>query len=1437
VKRNFNFGVGFLILTVMQKFLWFFRLLFCVILFSISAITSYAQMVYIPDTNFRTTLMALGYGSCITGDSINASCPMVANATTLDVSSYGISNLQGIQAFTSLTDLTCTFNNVTTLPSLPNTVTTLYCHSNQLTSLPVLPNSLIYLNCIGNQLPSLPVLPNTLNYLFCSDNPLSSLPVLPSSLTQLDCESCQLTSLPALPVFLDSLNCPLNQLTTLPSLPNSLSYCVCYGNQLTSLPTLPNSLTKLYCSYNQLTSLPSLPGTLSLLECGNNQLTSLPALPASLTSLDCRYNNLTSLPALPNSLTYFTCEANQLTSLPVLPNSLPALKCHYNLLTTLPALPNSLTYIQCNNNQISSLPALPNALNNLYCNNNQLTSLPALPNSLNILYCGYNQLTSLPALVNLTYIDCRNNQLTSLPVLSNSLTRLYCCFNQLTALPSLPGTLSLLDCGNNLLTSISPLSNTLVTLYCNNNQLTSLPTLPDSMYALQCYNNPNLYCLPQLNRINYLNFSGTGVSCLPNFGNVTNSIPALGSYPLCDLFNPNGCLFFWNISGRSYFDADQNCAFNSGDISQPNIRMQLYLNNNLVQETFTVAGGYYSFDTDSMTVYETRLDTTDIPFSVICPASDAYPDTISAGDSLKYNRNFVLKCEAGFDVGAWSVVGVNGFRPAGYTRVNIGAGDISNYYGVHCAAGIGGTVSVVLNGSVSYISPAPGAIAPTSVSGDTILWNIADYGTTNLSASFNIIVQTDTTAAIGSQVCFSVNVTASSAGDNNLSNQSLIHCFTVVGSFDPNEKEVSPVGGVDVGGNRWLTFTIHFQNTGTAPAEHIYIMDTLDADLDISTFQLLGYSHPTVVQIFEGGIARFSFPNINLPDSNSNEPASHGYIQYKIKLQNGLPLGTQFQNTAYIYFDFNPPVVTNTTINTLSSIPSVVLSSNSSVCSGNCTNISAAVSNGLPPFTYLWTPNIGSGAGPFLVCPTSTTTYTVVVTDAVNFTSSSTQSIIVNPLPTASITPNGPTIFCAGNSVLLTAGGANNYLWSSSSTSQSITVSSSGNYFVTVTDGNNCSASTSLSVTVYSLPTASITPNGPTTFCSGNSVMLTAGGANNYLWSNSSTSQSITVSSSGNYFVTVTDGNNCSASTSLSVTVNPLPTASITPNGPTTFCAGNSVILTAGSANNYLWSNSSTSQSISVSASGNYLVTVTDGNNCSASTSLSVTVNPLPTVSISPNGPTTFCAGNSVLLTAGGANNYLWSSSSTSQSISVSTSGNYFVTVTDGNNCSSSASLSVTVNPNPPVPNITQILDSLVSDLADGYQWYFTSVVIPGATSRSYLPIQNGNYSVVISDVNGCTASSTDYPFILTGTGSIAEKNEILIYPNPAGNQLAVSSWKLAIHRVEVCDVVGQLILIKNQETSSQQQVVIDVSKLRAGIYFLQVKTEMGIVVRKFVKQ
>lgn len=562
--------------------------------------------------------------------------------------------------------------------------------------------------------------------------------------------------------------------------------------------------------------------------------------------------------------------------------------------TTCPTVVGT-TNISCYGNNIRDLTGIQyfDSLIALNCTNNRLTFLPPLPNSLTRLLCPYNQLVSLPVLPNsLTNLRCIDNQLISLPALPNNLVTLDCYHNHLVSLPALPSNLFSLDCSYNL--------------------LTNLPELPDSMFNCNIGNNP-LVCLPQLKRIVNFGLQNTNVTCLPNSGNITNSTPPLNLLPLCDLFNNSGCDVFWNISGKTYRDANLNCNEDNGENSLTSIPVKLRSSGFFLQQTLTVFNGDYTFATDSGS-YEITIDTAGLPFYVMCPAGGSYFDTITPLDSLHYNRDFALECKPGFDLAAWSISAPR-FLPAGFTTVVIGAGDLSSFYGVHCAAGVSGTVTVTITGAVTFISPDTGALTPI-VNGNTLIYNIANFANVNFFTDFNFILQTDTTAPLGSQVCFTVSVTPTT-GDNNPANNTLTHCFTVVGSYDPNDKQVYPLNDIDINGERWLTYTINFQNTGTDTAIHIYVTDTLDNDLDVSTFQLLAYSHQPLVQLKENSV-RFNFPNIYLVDSNTNEPLSHGYVQYKIKLKDNLPIGTSINNTAFIYFDFNAPVVTNTTTNMIS---------------------------------------------------------------------------------------------------------------------------------------------------------------------------------------------------------------------------------------------------------------------------------------------------------------------------------------------------------------------------------------------------------------------------------------------------------------------------------------------------------------------------------------
>lgn len=232
-------------------------------------------------------------------------------------------------------------------------------------------------------------------------------------------------------------------------------------------------------------------------------------------------------------------------------------------------------------------------------------------------------------------------------------------------------------------------------------------------------------------------------------------------------------------------------------------------------------------------------------------------------------------------------------------------------------------------------------------------------------------------------------------------------------------------------------------------------------------------------------------------------------------------------------------------------------------------------------------------------------------------------------------------------------------------------------------------ARTAVILTINSVPGATSSAAGPTTFCQGGSVMLTASSGTSYLWSNGATTQSITVTATGNYTCAVNTATCTSTTPAITVTVNPKPAASVTAGGPTVMCQPNTVVLTASAGSSWLWSNGATTQSITVSTSGNYSVTVTNASGCVSdpSVAIPVTVSPQPAVQISAAPYTRLLPGLSTTLTANvtppGTYNYIWMKNGviipgalgSTLTVHLDQLGSYSVQVTNAGNCSNTSSI------------------------------------------------------------------------------------------------------------------------------------------------------------------
>ena len=475
-------------------------------------------------------------------------------------------------------------------------------------------------------------------------------------------------------------------------------------------------------------------------------------------------------------------------------------------------------------------------------------------------------------------------------------------------------------------------------------------------------------------------------------------------------------------------------------------------------------------------------------------------------------------------------------------------------------------------------------------------------------------------------------------------------------------------------------------------------------------------------------------------------------------------------NTTYIVTGINATGCSGTASRVVTILPSVnpTITGSDNICSGNSTTYTASTGA-----SFLWS----TGATTSQIIVSSANTYSVTVTSSNGCVGTTSKTLTVNQNPTATITGNNT--FCSGSSTTLSSvssiagsGSITGRQWRlngtniTGATNTTYSANSAGTYTVVITNSNGCST-ISPSFSVTSISGISVSISGNNSICPGSQTTFTASpSGNTYLWSNSSTTQSITISSAGTYNVTVTDVNGCSGTATRNLTVITNPTITITGNN--SICLGNSTTLTANGATSYVWNTNATTASITVSPTVNttYTVTGTFSSGCTASTSLGVTVNSNPTVNI--GGSNSICQGGSVVLTASGATTYLWNNGLTTTSITVSPTVNttYTVTGTNATGCSGTASKIVTVNANP-TPNATNngplCVGSTLNINCDPsfttYSWTgpngFTS-----STKNNSIPnaqvINSGTYNLTVTNSNGCTGTSNTNVQISTNVTNLS---------------------------------------------------------------------------------
>jgi uncharacterized repeat protein (TIGR01451 family) len=356
------------------------------------------------------------------------------------------------------------------------------------------------------------------------------------------------------------------------------------------------------------------------------------------------------------------------------------------------------------------------------------------------------------------------------------------------------------------------------------------------------------------------------------------------------------------IVGNSFYDANSNNVFDNGELT---CAATLSLNNgtnatnSLINGDYVIGVGTGSF-TSSIVNPPLYYNYSPTGYTSVFTTLSSQVDSNRnfAFQPIPNQSDLVIDLVAGF------------FRPgfSGVAYVTL------NNIGTTVETG---NINLLLNDPEITINGTTPAALNILGNSATLSYNL------NPSQSITYVINyyVSVNAVLGSS--FQSNATALNASDLTPTNNSKILNSTITGSYDPNMKEVSEtyIFPDFILNNEYLEYTIHFQNTGNDTAFTVLLIDTLSNYLDLSSFEMISYSHPVIVNNYNG-VLWFRFNQIYLPDSNTNEPASHGFVKYRIKPNNTIALNNTILNTAYIYFDFNEPIITNTTNTILTTLAS-----------------------------------------------------------------------------------------------------------------------------------------------------------------------------------------------------------------------------------------------------------------------------------------------------------------------------------------------------------------------------------------------------------------------------------------------------------------------------------------------------------------------------------
>ncbi len=697
----------------------------------------------------------------------------------------------------------------------------------------------------------------------------------------------------------------------------AVTLIVQYANPIsTVLPAFPASMETIFLSGYPNATIPSFPVGINQVEIWDcPTLTGLPPFqsPFNILVLD-DLPQFTSLPPLVSAGAYTS--SLELVALPLL-TTVPALTGGWKqvqfrdlpLLTDLPALPSTVRFLRTDDLPlVTALPAsLPTGLQTMWVNHmDGLTTLPTTVPAgfMDMRFVDVPLITGLPMTLPTGFNAI---ELSALPLFTGVLTLpttvavIY--LRECPLLPQLtqwPPQLSYLELTElPLWDSIPALAQTQL-LYMTLDSMLNITTVPalspncDSLAFIDC---PGVSCLPHLpNTFSTLRQVNGSITCIPN---ITPWWEPGQNYPLCTPLNSACDLVNPVATGTLYHDVNANGVQDPGETGVPYAHIEESPQNSL---TAGDPNGDYQLPLDPGVHTLVARSTNPYVVSIAPTSHSANLVNITDVDSL---NDFGIVLQANVQDLVVSVT-AEPARPG-----------FDNLVWVQCS-NIG---TVPVNGSVNFTFDPDQTWVGSSTTPTTLIGNTAAWAFTALplggSVVHTITLHTDSAIALGTPLHHVLQAEPMATDQTPLDNTTQL-VDSVVGSFDPNDKLLSPMEllPAELLSGPYLNYTIRFQNTGTYPAERVVITDALDQALVASSLQVLSSSHACTWTLLDGTL-RVVFDPIALPDSATDQLGSNGFVRFRIRPSAGLLPGTQVPNHANIFFDYNLPVITDPVVFTV----------------------------------------------------------------------------------------------------------------------------------------------------------------------------------------------------------------------------------------------------------------------------------------------------------------------------------------------------------------------------------------------------------------------------------------------------------------------------------------------------------------------------------------